>query len=578
MIRLRGLTYRYPEAPTPILEGLDLDVDVGEFLLVAGPSGCGKSSLLRVFNGLIPHFHGGSLAGSVEVLGHDPVDLGPRGMSATVGFVHQNPEAHFVTEVVEDELAFALENHGVDPVTMRRRVEEVLHQLNLTPLRQRSIDTLSGGERQRVAIAGVLTLQPQVLVLDEPTSQLDPQSAEEVLNALRTLNDDLGLTLILAEHRLERVAHLAERVLMLDREGPPRLGVPEEVLAGSALAPPLVQLCDTLGWHPATLTLKATRRRAEFRALEPTNEGIAEAAGGALDRVQGDGEERPAIETRGLWWSYPGGEEALRGVDLAVPMGSLTALLGRNGSGKSTLLKALVGLIRPDRGTVRLAHVDGVLNPQAMALDRVAQTVGFVPQNPARLLFHDTVEAELEWSLRQRGATDEASRRALAEIVTVLGLGGLELGETGSGPVAGVDLRSRHPRELSTGERQRVALATALAGSPRLLLLDEPTRGLDVAIKRRLARWLAGLGTQGTTVLMATHDVELVAQCADRVVLLGEGRSVAEGPTREVLHGSPVFGTQVNRLFGDPRLHTLDDVLRRFGVSQGVPGDGGPSS
>ncbi|MEM9598389.1 MAG: ATP-binding cassette domain-containing protein [Acidobacteriota bacterium] len=557
MIELRGFRFRYPDAEKPALENVDLRVESGEMLLVAGSSGCGKSSLLRSLNGLIPHFHGGTVGGSVTVGGRDPIDVGPRGMSDLVGFVHQDPEAHFVAPVVEDELAFALENHGVDPATMRRRVEEVLDQLAVAHLRDREIDTLSGGERQRVAIAAVLTLQPQILVLDEPTSQLDPQSAAEVLTALRTLNEDLGLTVVLAEHRLERVASAADRVLLLDGGRVVGLGPPGETLADSPLAPPLVSLCRTLGWDPPTLTMKATRRRREFRDLvvpPAPAEGHATAEGPSAG---------PAVEARGLWWSYADGTEALRGLDLRVPRGTLTALLGRNGAGKSTLLKALVGLVRPERGRVTLRPggsgrgAEGSIDPFATPLDRVAQQVGFVPQNPSRLLFHDTVDAELAWSLRQRGA---AAGPGLGPLLAALGIDGLG---------------DRHPRELSTGERQRVAVATALAGDPAILLLDEPTRGLDVAVKDRLAAWLRSLVDGGVTVVLSTHDVELVARCADRVVLLGDGRVVADGPTGAMLHGSPVFGTRINRLFGDPGLHTLDDVRRRLsGPDRGDEGGG----
>ncbi|MEM7049098.1 MAG: ATP-binding cassette domain-containing protein [Acidobacteriota bacterium] len=550
MIELRALTYRYPGAEQPVIEGVDLRIEESELVVVTGPSGSGKSSLLRTLNGLVPHFHGGKIAGEVEVAGRDPIAVGPRGMSNLVGFVHQNPEAHFVTQVVEDELAFAMENHGLDLATMRRRVEEVLDQLAIAHLRQREIDTLSGGERQRVAIAGVLTLQPRILVLDEPTSQLDPQSASEVLAALRALNDDLGLTLILAEHRLERVAQHADRVLLLEDGKVAALGPPGEALAGSPLAPPLVQLAHALGWPSPTLTLKETRRRPELRRLRQrlssTVDPESPAAGG-----KEPASEPPAIEAQGLWWTYPGGVEGLKGLDLEAPRGSLTALLGRNGAGKSTLLRALVGLIRPDRGRIRLRPTaESSLDPLKTPLHVVSQEVGFVPQNPSRLLFRDSVDAEVEWSLRQRGRTDDAARQAMVEWLDTLRLS---------------DFGDRHPRESSTGERQRLALATAFAGDPSILLLDEPTRGLDVEIKHRLAAALRHLCRRGVTVVMATHDVELVAECADRVALLGGGRLVAEGPTRTMLHGSPVFSTRINRLFGEPDLHTLEDVLQRRG-------------
>jgi len=261
LIKFYDLSYYYPDSSKPVLDHISLDISEGEFVLVIGPSGSGKSTLLRCLNGLVPHFTGGRLAGRVQVAGRDPADLGPRGMSDLVGFVLQDPEAQFVADVVEDELAFGMENLGLAPPIMRKRIEEVLDQLDIAGLRHRRVSSLSGGERQRVAIAAVLTLQPRVLVLDEPTSQLDPQAAEEVLTVLHQLNHDLGLTVILSEHRLERVLQFTDRVIYLRGNGvPPVIGSPRRVIAHSDLAPPLVRLGRELGWDPLPLTLKEARR------------------------------------------------------------------------------------------------------------------------------------------------------------------------------------------------------------------------------------------------------------------------------------------------------------------------------
>ncbi|MEE8522692.1 MAG: ATP-binding cassette domain-containing protein [Thermoanaerobaculia bacterium] len=540
MITLDGVTYRYPGQRRPVLERFDLEVAESEMLLVAGPSGVGKSSLLRCLNGLVPHFHGGSIQGRICVDGRDPIALGPRGMGDRVGFVTQDPEAHFVAQLVEDELAFAMENHNVAPSVMRRRIEEVLDQLSIAHLRHRDVDTLSGGERQRVAIASVLTLQPAVLVLDEPTSQLDPQAADEVLTTLQKLNHDFGMTIVLSEHRLERVVPYVDRLLLMSPEAPPRLGPPAEVIAGSPLAPPLVRLAEALGWRPLPLTIKEARRHPRLAALR---EQLHTADSEIPRRVPISADDtRPAIVGRGLWLRYENGCEALTGLDLEVPRGSLTVLMGRNGSGKSTLLKTLVGLVRPDRGTVRLRKRSGeVLSPTRLGLEETTREVGFVPQNPSRLLFHETVDEELRFSLRTYGKPAEVAAVLCAEL-DLEGLGGA------------------YPRDLSTGERQRVALAVVLAGEPEILLLDEPTRGLDLVNKTRLSEWLQTLRDRGVTILMATHDVELAAACADRVVILGGGRVVVEGPTREVMCDSLVFGSQINKLLRDPRFLTVEDV------------------
>ena len=476
MIHLDRVSYRYPDRQEPALGEISLDVEEGEMVLVAGLSGAGKSSLLRIFNGLVPRFHGGVLRGRARVGGRDPVALGPRGMSDLVGFAAQDPESQFVARVVEDELAFSLECYAVAPAEMRRRVGEVLEQLAIAPLRRRAIETLSGGERQRVAIAGVLTLRPRLLVLDEPTSQLDPAAATAVMELLGRLRRELGLTVVLSEHRLERVVPYVDRVVLLERGAPPRIGPAAEVLAGSPLAPPAV--------HRA--------------ALDPP----------PLDAPGA------AITARGVRLTYPGGLEALRGVDFDIPRGCLTALVGVNGAGKSTLLKILVGLLQADAGTVRLRGSGVELDPARDPLAEITRTVGFVPQNPSRLLFHERAVDEIAFTLRTHGRASEDPLAHLAEI--------------GLAHVAEAD-----PRDLSTGERQRLALAAVLAAEPEILLLDEPTRGLDAPRKAALAGRLVALRERGVTVVLATHDQDLIARCADHAIVLDGGRVASPGESAE---------------------------------------------
>jgi energy-coupling factor transporter ATP-binding protein EcfA2 len=543
MIELTDVTYYYPNQDQPALRDVDLRVAAGEFLLVVGPSGTGKSTLLRCLNGLVPHFHGGTIHGQVRVAGRDPVAVGPRGMSDRVGFVFQDPEAQFVTERVEDELAFALENHDVPQTTMRKRIEEVLDQLSIAHLRHRRVATLSGGERQRVAIGSVLTLQPVVLVLDEPTSQLDPQAAEEVLTTLQKLNQDLGLTIVISEHRLERVAQYADRICYLPARGQPIVvGGPRQVLAQAELAPPLVQLGRRLGWQPLPLTIKEGRPFADDlkTRLERSTSARAHPAPA---QARGEGAS-PVIAARNVWYRY-NGSDALRGVNLTVQRGELVALMGRNGSGKSTLLKSIVGLLRPQQGHIRvLDHDLQETQPALSEITRRAQRVGFVPQNPGRLLFSETVAEELAFTRRAHSLPPVEPDAWLDQ----LGLNGLA---------------QAYPRDLSTGERQRAALAAILVAEPEILLLDEPTRGLDYQNKAQLTAILDDLRRRGVTVVMATHDVELVARCADRVAILGEGEVVVDGPVRQVMTGSLVFASQINKLLRDDRFLTVEDVLRQ---------------
>ena len=534
MIRFEKVTYRYPDAPVAILQDVDLQIGDGEFVLVVGVSGSGKSTLLRCLNGLIPHFYGGTIGGRIRVADRDPIHSQPRQMSATVGFVFQDPETQFVVDTVEDELVFAMENHDLPQATMRKRVEEVLDQLSIAHLRRRRISTLSGGEKQRVAIASVLTLQPQVLVLDEPTSQLDPQAAEEVLTVLQKLNADLGLTIILSEHRLERVVQYADRIVHVPGEGRPLLdGRPQEVLAQIALMPPLIQLGKALGWDPLPFTIKEARRQARHLELAPQVESQPPAT---EDQVAAD--ESPIdIAIDDLWFAY-NGHMALRGIDLRIRRGEFVALMGRNGSGKTTLLKQVVSLLKPARGSVRVRDMD----TRHTTLEELTRVVGYVPQNPNALLFADTIGEEIAFTRRNHDLPDIDPD----DLLVTLGLAGYA---------------GRYPRDLSVGERQRVALAAILAAEPGIILLDEPTRGLDYVQKAALARYLAAERAKGRTIVLSTHDVELAASAVDRVIILGDGEVIVDGPVRQVMSASMVFASQINKLLRSDRYLTVKDVL-----------------
>ncbi|HIC89311.1 MAG TPA: ABC transporter ATP-binding protein [Anaerolineae bacterium] len=548
MIAFDRVTYRYPQQPEPVLHNLSLEIEEGEFLLVIGPSGAGKSTFLRCLNGLVPHFYGGTFQGRVRVADQDPIAIGPQGMGDLVGMVFQDPEAQFVVDTVEEELAFAMENFGLGPTLMRKRVEEVLDQLNIAHLRNRRISTLSGGEKQRVAIAAVLTLQPRVLALDEPTSQLDPQAAEEVLIALRQLNEDLGLTVVLSEHRLERVVQYADRVLAFsDLGAAPLVGTPGQVLAQVPLTPPLITLGRELGWQPLPLTIKEGRRLAHRLDLTSTTAAPQQSNTPVQRYLQNEAADL-AIQVEHVWFAY-NSHEALRGVSLEVSRGEFVALMGRNGSGKTTLLKTIVGLLKPNQGRVRVADCVGansrLLDTQAATVDEIIRCVGYVPQNPGALLFKGTLLEELAFT--RQGHSMAANPETDTALLARLGL---------------TDVAERYPRDLSVGQRQRAALAAILVAEPSIILLDEPTRGLDYPAKEALAELLRELCDRGHTIVMATHDVELVASCADRVVLMAEGEIVVDGPARTVMSDSLVFASQINKLFRDPRFLTVEDVLR----------------
>ncbi len=508
----RGVGFAYPDRDRT-LDDVDLTLAAGDVAVVVGSSGSGKSTFLRTVNGLVPHTSGGRFRGDVTVLGRSTRDHPPRDLADVVGFVHQDPEAQFVVDHVEHDLAFVLENLGTDAQTMRRRVEEVLDALGIAHLRDRSPTTLSGGERQRCAIAGALASAPDVLVLDEPTSELDPQGAEDVLAAVGRLNADLGTTVLLAEHRLERVAALAHRALRLEGGRIVGDGEPAEVVVDYDGAPPVTHLGRLLGWSPLPLTVRdaQVRARADGGQRHPATVAFPPppTPGDVLRSARG-------LEVR------HGGRVALRAEAVDVHAGEIVALLGRNGAGKTTLLRALGGLQSPDRGTVG--------GPGS---------VSYVPQDPNVLLFSPTVRGELEETLRLRGLADDGRVDHWLAALRIEALA------------------DRHPRSLSSGERQRVAVAAIAVGGADVLLLDEPTRGIDAPSRRALEAAMCEHVAAGGAVVLATHDIELAARCATRVTVLGAGEVVADGPARDVLSGS-LFAPQVLRVL--PPFLTVDEV------------------
>jgi energy-coupling factor transporter ATP-binding protein EcfA2 len=523
MLTLRDITFTYPGG-VRVLDHVDLTLEEGELVLVAGRTGVGKSTLLGVFNGLVPAFTGGRLSGDVLLDGASIGHLPPRDRAHVVGYVGQDPTAGFVTDTVEEELAYGMEQLGLDAPTMRRRVEETLDLLGIADLRGRDLRTLSGGQQQRVAIGSVLTMHPRVLVLDEPTSALDPTAAEDVLATLTRLVSDLGVTVVVAEHRLERVVPFADRIVLVEAGGTVRAGEPAAMLEHSPVAPPIVELGRWAGWAPLPLTVRDARRRVgDLRLLSKPRSGreVADSA--------------PVLEARGVTVTY-GRHVAVRDVDLRLAAGEVTALMGRNGSGKSTLMWALQGTRSRAEGTVKVLGED----PSGLGAEARRRLVGLVPQTAADLLYLETVAEECSAADREAGHPGGA--RALLERLA-----------------PGIDPEA-HPRDLSEGQRLALVLTVVLTSKPSVVCLDEPTRGLDYPGKAALAAILTALKAEGSAVLVATHDVEFVAQVADRVVVLAQGEVVSEGPTARVVAESPAFAPQVLKILGDGWL-TVDQVV-----------------
>ncbi|GAA2151960.1 energy-coupling factor transport system ATP-binding protein [Humibacillus xanthopallidus] len=539
MITFDHVSVTYAGAPAPSLHDVTLEIPEGELVLVVGPTGSGKSTLLRTVNGLVPHFSGGTLSGRVTVDGLDTARHRPRDLATVVGLVEQNPSTTFVTDVVEDEVAYGMETMGLDPTAIRRRVEETLDLFGLTPLRGRPLGTLSGGQQQRAAIAALFAAGPRVLILDEPTSALDPVAAEEVLASLHRIVHDLGVTVVLAEHRLERVVHHADRVVLVDGGHTSGLLDPAEAMLHSQIYPPVVGLSRLAGWAPTPLSIRDARRRASAlreRLVEASSRSVPEL------RAVGPATALTVSDLRVV----RAGRIVIDELDLSLEAGSVTTLMGRNGAGKSTLLGAIAAQHPVAKGRVRLGASS--VDPHAVAPRERVRAVGLVPQQPELLLYAETVAAECVAADADFGAEPGATAALLHRI---------------SG---GID-PTQHPRDLSEGQRLELALAVILAGSPEVLLLDEPTRGLDYGAKHRLGEILSALAAEGTTILLATHDVELAAEVADRVVILADGEVVTDGPARQVLSASPAFAPQVTKVMLPQTWLTVAEVADAIGRS-----------
>jgi energy-coupling factor transporter ATP-binding protein EcfA2 len=505
LLTLERVSYRYPGAQQRALADVTLEVSAGEMIVLAGSTGSGKSTLLRIASGLVPHFHGGEFAGRARVAGMDIREHGPAELSAVVGTLFQDPETQVVMGTVRAELAFPLENRGEAPPAVARGVEETALALGIAHLLDRSTATLSGGELQRVALGAALVGRPSLIVLDEPTSQLDPVAGDELIGTLRRLNEDYDAAIVIAEHRLERCLGVADRVIALDRgevacDAPPGAFLEWAAARAPELATPGARLLSGLGLGAAA-GVKAARSALRERGLLPdpadspppqsprTPRGRPGAAALAFDRV---------------WHEVRQGPTILRSLSLSVAPGERVAVMGRNGAGKSTLLRHGAGLMEPSRGRISRSG-----------------RVALLLQNPTDYLVHDRV-------------ADEAAAPALEAV----GLNARELSD-------------RHPRDLSGGEKQRLALAIVLGDPgedpPSVVCLDEPTRGLDRERKADLAELLRRLAG---AVVVATHDPEFVAAFAERVVLLAEGAVIADGPPHAVLATGTYFATETARILG----------------------------
>lgn len=507
MIEFRDFSFGYASGPMA-LRNVSIKVEQGEFVLIAGDSGSGKSTLLRAINGLIPHFYSGKYCGTVSVYGKDPKDAAPRDLAGYVGTVLQDPENQVLMRTVEREIAFPLENAGLGEDEITKRVEDILDLVGIDEIRGRKVEELSGGELQKVAIASAMAMHPRALLLDEPTSQLDPRSAEEILNLVKRFNDELGITVILVEHRMENTLHRADRLIVM-KDGE-IIGDGEPRIIASRID------LDSLGIGYPQVSRIARALKEEYLPL--TVKEAWKSLRGAVHPKRVEREKRkkgePVAKLKNIHFGYHG-EYVLRGVNLDIHRGEVLGIIGRNGSGKTTLAKLIAGILEPQKGRIKY--------------DVDKKRIGMVFQNPNLHVMGDTVRENIEYTLRARSEEDGGK---VGRTLKILGIEALA---------------ERNPMDLSGGERLLMALGTVLVFEPEILILDEPTRGLSWRYKMRLAEIIKNYANSRAVVLIS-HDMELVARVATRVAMMASGKIVLEGETARMLSGNMTFSTQVNKL------------------------------
>ena len=528
MIKINALSFQYPQSSHKVLDNISLEIPPGTLTLVTGASGSGKSTLLRCINGLVPHFSGGTISGQIRVFGYNPIREGVEVLAKIVGFVFQEPEAQFVFDVVEDEIAFSLENLGVSRAEMDLRIDQVLRQLHLQDLRYRKINQISGGEQQKVAIASVLVTHPKVLILDEPTSQLDPAAADEVLRLILELRSQLNLTVLISEHRLERLLPYVDRMINLTVDQSAEYGLPQKILRIMVQVPPIIEIAQKLGVSPLPLAPE------EFPKLPP----------GKFSSVNRQRKKSPIeapenlLSIQHLSTSF-GDQQILKNITLDIHKGEILVIMGPNGAGKTTLLRSILQMI-PSSGRI----IYGDVHLEDMGFSEVIKHIAYLPQNPNDLLFAETIIDELKTTMKNHDR--DTDMEIFREFLGHFGLG---------------DKGDRYPRDLSVGERQRTALAAITVHNPEIIFLDEPTRGMDYQAKKALSLLFHQWRQQGKAIVLITHDVEFAAHLADRVAILEDGKLVFSGPPVTAFTAFAPYQTQTARLFPHTGWITSEDVV-----------------
>lgn len=526
LIRFAGVTYRYPAGEGSALAGIEIAIGRGEIVGIVGPTGAGKTTFCLALNGIVPQFFGGEFFGSVRIAGLDAIETPTSRLAHHVGMVFEDPETQITATTVAEEVAFALENLKVPPPEIATRVEAALQAVGLSGLEDKHPASLSGGQKQRLSIAAALALAPDIIVLDEPTSQLDPVGTAEVFAILERLNREDGLTVVVASHASEELAEIADRILLLDGGRIVLDGAPEAVFSRTAelatlkVRPPeIARTCKVLSKHaniknpPVTLPITLDEAIGRFQQVSLTGAGAKStvpAAPAASDR-------ETVLAATGLTHVYPDGTQALHGVDLEIRKGEFLAIAGRNGSGKSTLVRHFLKLLSPGSGTVRVHGED--IAP--LKVSDLARRIGYVAQNAHQQIFCDSVAGEIGFALSMmRRPKEEIAARVDAALAS------MELAWAAD----------RHPISLSRGDRLRVVIAAVLALDPQVLIFDEPTTGQDWRGSMAILDVLAALNRTGKTVVLITHHLYLLPGFVERLVVMDAGRIVADGPLRDVFY------------------------------------------